>query len=120
MRPFNRGPKKARPSKTPKRVKPALDLLEKIIRKHGKCSYKALRDIACSSKLKRPEQEAALDSSIILVCPFAPPRIPGLAFNRRVGTHVRGIDQFVFSADYGDPQHITGTFMPPIDSRFQE
>jgi hypothetical protein len=103
VRPFNCSPKKARPSKTPKRVKPALDLMEKIIRKHGKCSYKALRDIACPSKLKRPEQEAALDSSIILVCPFAPPRSLGLAFNRRVGTHVRGIDSFVFSADYGDP-----------------
>ena len=81
MRPFRCGPKKAGASKTPKRVKLALDLLEKIIWRHGKCSYKALRDIACSSKLKRPEKEAALDSSIILVCPFAQLRFPRPAFN---------------------------------------
>jgi len=62
--------KKARPSKTPKRVKPVLDPLEKMIGRHGKCSYGALRDIACPSKVKRPEQEAPLDSSVILVCPF--------------------------------------------------
>jgi hypothetical protein len=62
-------PKKARPSKTPKRAKPALDLLEKLIGRHGRCSYGALRDIGCPSKVKHPEQEAALDSSVILVCP---------------------------------------------------
>jgi hypothetical protein len=62
--------KKARPSKTPKRVKPALDLLAKMIGRHGSCSYGALRDISCPSKVKRSEQEAALDSSVILVCPF--------------------------------------------------
>ncbi|KAI0254937.1 hypothetical protein BJV78DRAFT_1120090, partial [Lactifluus subvellereus] len=89
--------KKAPASKTPKRVKPALDLLEKIIRRHGECSYKALRDIACPSKLKRPEQ-AALDSSIILVCPFAQFSSPRSTVNRRVGAHVRGIDPFVFPA----------------------
>lgn len=61
-------PKKARTS-TPKRVKPVLDSLEKIIGRHGRCFYGALRDIACPSKVKRPEQEAALDSSVILVCP---------------------------------------------------
>ena len=55
---------------TPKRVKSALDLLDKMIRRHGRCAYKALRDIACPSKVKRPEHEAPLDSSIILVCPF--------------------------------------------------
>ncbi|KAI0300910.1 hypothetical protein BC826DRAFT_905511, partial [Russula brevipes] len=60
--------KKARPSKTPKRVKLAIDLLEKMIGRHGKCSYWALRDIACPTKIKRPEQEASLDYSIILVC----------------------------------------------------
>ena len=63
-------PKNARPSKTPKRVKPALDLLEEIIGRHGKCSYNALMGVSCPSKVKRPEQEAALDSSIILVCEF--------------------------------------------------
>ncbi len=62
--------KKAGMSKTPKRVKSTLDFLEKIIYRHGTCSYNALRDIACPSKLKRPEQETALDASIILVCLF--------------------------------------------------
>ena len=63
-------PKKARPSKTPKRVKSVLDLLGKLIGNHGKCYYGGLRDIACPSKVKRPEQETALDSSVILVCLF--------------------------------------------------
>ncbi|KAI0280790.1 hypothetical protein BGY98DRAFT_1060348, partial [Russula aff. rugulosa BPL654] len=58
--------KKARPLKTPKRVKSALDLLDKIIKKHGRCSYKVLRNITCPSKVIRPEHEAPLDSSIIL------------------------------------------------------
>jgi hypothetical protein len=49
-------------------VKSTLDLLERIIYRHGNCSYNALRDITCPSKLKRPEREAALDASIILVC----------------------------------------------------
>ncbi|KAI0303742.1 hypothetical protein B0F90DRAFT_1626474, partial [Multifurca ochricompacta] len=57
-------------SKTPKRVKPTLNLLEQMIWRHGKCSYNALRDMTSSSKLRRPRQEAALDSSIILVCPL--------------------------------------------------
>ena len=60
--------KKACRSKTPKRVKFTLDFLEKMIYRHGNCSYNALRDLTCPSKLKRPEQEAALDASIILVC----------------------------------------------------
>ena len=60
--------KKAPKSKTPRRVKSTLDLLERIIYRHGCCSYNALRDVTCPSKLKRPEQEAALDASIILVC----------------------------------------------------
>jgi hypothetical protein len=60
--------KKAHKSKTPKRVKSTLDLLERVIYRHGNCSYNALRDITCPSKLKRPEREAALDASIILVC----------------------------------------------------
>jgi hypothetical protein len=61
--------KKAPPSKTPKRVKFALDLLDKMIGRHGTCSYKTLRDITCPSNVNRPEQQA-LDSSIILVCSF--------------------------------------------------
>ncbi|KAH9063860.1 hypothetical protein EDB87DRAFT_73631 [Lactarius vividus] len=61
--------KKARMSKTPKRVKSTLDLLERIVYRHGNCSYNALRDLTCPSKLKRPEQEAALDASVILVGP---------------------------------------------------
>ncbi|KAF8273247.1 hypothetical protein EI94DRAFT_1564525 [Lactarius quietus] len=60
--------KKAPKSKTPKRVKSTLDLLERIIHGHGNCSYNALRDVTCRSKLERPEQEVALDDSIILVC----------------------------------------------------
>jgi|SRR5712671_321972 len=55
-------------SKTPKRVKSALDLLDKIIGRHGACSYRTLRDITCPSNVNRPKQ--ALDSSIILVCSF--------------------------------------------------
>src|SRR5258708_28418210 len=58
--------KKASRSKTPKRVKFTLDFLERMIYRHGNCSYNALRDLTCPSKLKRPEQEAALDASIIL------------------------------------------------------
>ncbi|KAF8486066.1 hypothetical protein DFH94DRAFT_623033 [Russula ochroleuca] len=62
--------KKARPLRSPKRVKSALQLVDKMIGRHGRCSYRTLRDIACPSKVKRPKQEAPLDSSIILVCPF--------------------------------------------------
>ncbi len=68
LRLFRCHKKKARMSKTPKRVKSTLDLLERIIHRHGNCSYNALRDVTCPSKLKRPEQEVALDASIILVC----------------------------------------------------
>ena len=49
-------------------MKSTLDLLERVIYRHGNCSYNALRDITCPSKLKRPEREVALDASIILVC----------------------------------------------------
>ncbi|KAH9178167.1 hypothetical protein EDB89DRAFT_1843774, partial [Lactarius sanguifluus] len=69
MRLFTCHIKKAGTSKTPKRVKSTLDLLERIVYRHGNCSYNALRDLTCPSKLKRPEQEAALDASVILVCP---------------------------------------------------
>ena len=37
--------------KTPRRVKPALDPLEKMVWRHGKCGYKPLRDKACPSKV---------------------------------------------------------------------
>ncbi|KZP22725.1 hypothetical protein FIBSPDRAFT_910389 [Athelia psychrophila] len=37
--------------KTPKRLKETLSLLEKLIWRHGKCAYKALRDKSCSSKV---------------------------------------------------------------------
>lgn len=37
--------------KTPKRVKPALTFLEKMISRHAKCKYRALRDLACPSKV---------------------------------------------------------------------
>jgi hypothetical protein len=36
--------------KTPKRVNPALDLLEKLIWRHGKCAYKPLRDKLCPAR----------------------------------------------------------------------
>ncbi|OSX57793.1 hypothetical protein POSPLADRAFT_1155955, partial [Postia placenta MAD-698-R-SB12] len=39
------------PCKTPKRLKPILDLLDKVIWKHGKCRYKSLLDMACPSKV---------------------------------------------------------------------
>ncbi|KAA1467623.1 hypothetical protein DENSPDRAFT_769983, partial [Dentipellis sp. KUC8613] len=35
--------------KTPKRLKSTLQLLEKMIWRHGKCHYRALRDMACPS-----------------------------------------------------------------------
>ncbi|EIM91099.1 uncharacterized protein STEHIDRAFT_48583 [Stereum hirsutum FP-91666 SS1] len=37
--------------KTPTRVKPVLALLEKMIWMNGKCNPKALRDLACPSKV---------------------------------------------------------------------
>ncbi|KDQ59313.1 hypothetical protein JAAARDRAFT_127533, partial [Jaapia argillacea MUCL 33604] len=43
--------KKRGPCKTPKRVKTALELLEKLIWRHGKCGYKPLRDKACPSRV---------------------------------------------------------------------
>ncbi|KIY69092.1 hypothetical protein CYLTODRAFT_241785 [Cylindrobasidium torrendii FP15055 ss-10] len=38
--------------KTPKRVKPALVLLERLIWRHGKCKYALLRDATCPTKRK--------------------------------------------------------------------
>lgn len=52
--------------KTPKRLKGVLGLLEKMIWHHKKCGYKALRDIACPSKLKVDDQHKSMDSSVIL------------------------------------------------------
>lgn len=93
--------------KTPKRVKSALDLLDKMIRRHGRCSYKALRNITCPSKVKRPEHEAPLDSSIILVRPFT--RFwSQLSLDRLAGALVRGIDSHVLSASFGFSRSITG------------
>jgi hypothetical protein len=89
--------KKARPSKTPKRVRSALDLLEKLIGRHGRCSYGTLRGITCPSKVKRPEQEAALDSSVILVCPLYGSDLRCL-YNCHPGAHVRRIYMHIFSA----------------------
>ncbi|KIP07641.1 hypothetical protein PHLGIDRAFT_70705 [Phlebiopsis gigantea 11061_1 CR5-6] len=37
--------------KTPKRLHEALDLVEKIIWRHGKCAYKALLQKTCPSKV---------------------------------------------------------------------
>jgi len=39
------------PVKTPKRLKPVLPLLEKMIWRHAKCGYKPLRDKVCPSKV---------------------------------------------------------------------
>ncbi|EMD33992.1 hypothetical protein CERSUDRAFT_26993, partial [Gelatoporia subvermispora B] len=36
--------------KTPKRLRPVLPILDKLISMHGKCHYKALLDTACPSK----------------------------------------------------------------------
>ncbi|TFK18117.1 hypothetical protein FA15DRAFT_603870, partial [Coprinopsis marcescibilis] len=38
------------PCKTPKRLKDVLSLIDKLLWHHGKCGYKALRDLACPSK----------------------------------------------------------------------
>ncbi|KAI0001414.1 hypothetical protein BJV74DRAFT_765921, partial [Russula compacta] len=94
--------KKAYASKTPKRVRSVLDLLDKMIRRHGKCSYNTLRDITCPSKVKRRQQEAALDSSIILVCLLHSSNLRYL-YNRRSGAHVRGIDPHVISGSLRYP-----------------
>ncbi|CAL1716650.1 unnamed protein product [Somion occarium] len=51
--------------KTPKRLKPVLPILEKLIWRHGKCGYKPLLNKICPSKLKT-NREQPLDSSIIL------------------------------------------------------
>ncbi|KAJ2926818.1 hypothetical protein H1R20_g10287, partial [Candolleomyces eurysporus] len=57
--------------KTPKRLKKVLPLLDKLIWRHKKCDYKALRNIACPSKIK--EEGEKLEESVILV------RVPPLA-----------------------------------------
>ncbi|KIJ66968.1 hypothetical protein HYDPIDRAFT_85706, partial [Hydnomerulius pinastri MD-312] len=38
--------------KTPKRLKDTLQLIEKMIWRHGKCGYKPLRDKVCPSKVR--------------------------------------------------------------------
>ncbi|KAI0690148.1 hypothetical protein BC835DRAFT_1281564 [Cytidiella melzeri] len=38
--------------KTPKRLKPALDLLDKLIWRHSKCGYKPLLQRLCPSKVR--------------------------------------------------------------------
>ncbi|KAI0734344.1 hypothetical protein BC629DRAFT_1266802, partial [Irpex lacteus] len=38
--------------KTPKRVKPALDLLDKLLWRHSKCKYKPLLKRLCPSKVR--------------------------------------------------------------------
>ncbi|THH09180.1 hypothetical protein EW146_g8757 [Bondarzewia mesenterica] len=53
------------PCKTPERLKSVIDHLEKMVYRHGKCGYIALRDLTCPSKLKDDKQKP-LDSSIIL------------------------------------------------------
>ncbi|KAH9940967.1 hypothetical protein B0H21DRAFT_780274 [Amylocystis lapponica] len=58
--------KKKGPCKTPKRLKPVLKTLDKLIWMHGKCGYKALLEMACPSKLKTVS-EKPLDNSVILV-----------------------------------------------------
>ncbi|KAJ7158620.1 hypothetical protein C8R46DRAFT_906938 [Mycena filopes] len=45
-------------TKTPKRLKEVIQILEKLLWRHGKCGYKPLRDHACPSK-------------VISVCSFA-------------------------------------------------
>ncbi|KIY44167.1 hypothetical protein FISHEDRAFT_52703, partial [Fistulina hepatica ATCC 64428] len=40
--------------KTPKRLKGVLELLEKMIWRHGKCAYLPLRDKVCPSKVSGP------------------------------------------------------------------
>ncbi|VDB94295.1 unnamed protein product [Peniophora sp. CBMAI 1063] len=58
--------KKLGPHKTPKRLKQAVDLLEKSLWHHGKCRYKLLRNLACPSKLPRQQDRRPVDSSILL------------------------------------------------------
>lgn len=72
--------------KTPKRLRETLALLDKMLWRHGKCAYKALRDKACPSKVWvlshifefespftlpirqiKPDGAEVLDTSIILV-----------------------------------------------------
>ena len=45
------GSQKLASRKTPKRLKQAVDLLEKTLWHHGKCRYKLLRNLACPSKV---------------------------------------------------------------------
>jgi hypothetical protein len=56
--------------KTPKRLKSALALCEKMLWYHGKCGYKPLLDKVCPSKLDKATagQGNGVDSSVILVC----------------------------------------------------
>ncbi|CAA7267063.1 unnamed protein product [Cyclocybe aegerita] len=51
--------------KTPKRLKDTLPLLEKLLRRHGRCGYVPLRDRVCPSKIKSTGSKD-LDSSILL------------------------------------------------------
>lgn len=52
-------------SKTPKRLKDVLLLLDKMIWRHGKCHYKLIRDKLCPSKITMAH-ETSIDSSIML------------------------------------------------------
>ncbi|EKM58355.1 uncharacterized protein PHACADRAFT_91124, partial [Phanerochaete carnosa HHB-10118-sp] len=49
--------------KTPKRLRGALDLVDKTIWRHGKCGYKSLLDKACPSKVTSYQQYCKVRSS---------------------------------------------------------
>ncbi|THV07327.1 hypothetical protein K435DRAFT_605904, partial [Dendrothele bispora CBS 962.96] len=51
-------------SKTPKRLKESIPLLEKLLWRHGKCKYKLICDRVCPSKLTG--KDTLTDSSMIL------------------------------------------------------
>ncbi|KAG2017771.1 hypothetical protein CC2G_007253 [Coprinopsis cinerea AmutBmut pab1-1] len=52
--------------KTPKRLKGTMAMVDQILWRHEKCSYKALRDLACPSKIPTEGDGDIVHSSIIL------------------------------------------------------
>ncbi|KAF7292779.1 Telomerase reverse transcriptase [Mycena indigotica] len=53
------------PCKTPKRLKEAVPLLEKVIWRHGKCQYWQLRDLACPSEARKLHKKGFTKQDIL-------------------------------------------------------
>ncbi|CAK5268459.1 unnamed protein product [Mycena citricolor] len=60
--------------KTPKRLKDAVPMLEKILWRHGKCSYSRLRDLTCPTKTGQLRKSDLDSSELISEHPSSNPR----------------------------------------------